>query len=91
MQIEKLASLIKSKIGKRTIEKSFLMLKEASILDEEGFYDSNWFSKETVKKVGVNNGNSFHNTNLGSLASRHSCRNNYSGVSCDWFNVYMGF
>lgn len=41
MQIEKLASLIKSKIGKRTIEKSFLMLKEASILDEEGFYDSN--------------------------------------------------
>lgn len=56
MQIEKLTTLIKSKTDKRSKEESFFILKEANILDEDGFYDPNWFSEETVRKDRRRNG-----------------------------------
>ncbi len=50
MSISELLEKAKASAKLRTHEQNIALLKEAHILDENGIYDSKYFSQETVSK-----------------------------------------
>lgn len=50
MGIQELTKKIKESSKKRTHMESVKLLKNAHIIDSEGYYSSNFFSSETVEK-----------------------------------------
>lgn len=50
MTIEELTKIAESRIGKRTSEEAVRFLKKAKIIDETGYLDPRYFSKENVEE-----------------------------------------
>lgn len=49
MEITKLTKIIKEEIGTRSVSENIEMLKDAGILDEDGYYSEELFSTELVQ------------------------------------------